>query len=173
MTSLLDLTRFTMASSAPYSTQSSSGRARPPARILGLRHTHGPLFAFVGVSTLLAMFFAAGIFLDERVITGAPAWVKPTKFAVSIAVYAGTLLWVLSLVRRDTRRRDRFVRWTGWVVAATFAVELVLIGTQVVRGVPSHFNQATAFDAAVFTIMGSSIVTLFVANLVVAVVVVR
>lgn len=157
----------------PHSTQPSGGRAPLPARILGLRHTHRPLFAFVGVSTLLALFFAAGIFLDQRVITGAPAWVKPTKFAISIAVYTGTLLWILSLVRRDTRRRDRFVRWTGWVVAASFAVELLLIGTQVVRGVPSHFSQATSFDATVFTIMGSSIFTLFVANLVVAVVVAR
>ena len=161
-----------MAISA-HSTQSSGGRTPLAARMPGLRSTHRPLFAFVGISTLLAMFFAAGIFVDQRVISGAPAWVKPTKFAISIAVYTGTLLWILSLVRRDTRRRDRFVRWTGWVVAATLAVELLLIGTQVVRGVPSHFNQATGFDARVFTIMGASIGVLFSANLVVAIVVAR
>jgi hypothetical protein len=139
----------------------------------GLRVTHGPLFVFTGVTAGLVLFFAAGIFLDQRVITGAPAWVKPTKFAVSIAVYCGTLLWILSLVRRDTPRRDRVVRWTGWVVATTFAIEMVLIVVQVVRGTTSHFNLGTAFDAAVFTTMGASIVILFVANLVVAGVVLR
>lgn len=173
MTSPLDLLRSRTATPYGNSTRHSGGRSPRTARMLSLRDTHGPLFAFVGISMLLALFFAAGIFLDQRVITGAPAWVKPTKFAISIAVYTGTLLWILSLVRRDTRRRDRFVRWTGWVAMATLSIELFLIGMQVVRGVPSHFNQTTTFDARVFTIMGTSIVALFVANVVVAIVVAR
>lgn len=137
------------------------------------RRTHGPLFVFTTVTAGLALFFAAGIFLDQRVITGAPAWVKPAKFAISISVYSGTLLWILSMVRRDTPLRRRFVAGTGWVVAVTFAVEIVLITVQVVRGTRSHFNLATSFDAAVFSIMGLSIGILFLANIVVAVVVAR
>lgn len=143
------------------------------ARLESLRSTHGALFGFVGITTLLTTFFLAGVFIDQRAITGAPAWVKPTKFGISIAVYSVTLLWILSLIRRDTRRRQRFVRWTGWTVVTTLAVELVLIAVQVVRGTSSHFNLSTSFDAAVFSIMGASIVILFLANLVVAVVVLR
>lgn len=40
----------------------------------------------------------AGLLFDPRVITGAPAWLKPTKFAISIALYSFTLLWLLSYV---------------------------------------------------------------------------
>jgi hypothetical protein len=29
----------------------------------------------------------AGLLLDPRVITGAPAWLKPIKFAISISIY--------------------------------------------------------------------------------------
>lgn len=143
------------------------------SRLESLRSTHGALFGFVGITTLLTTFFLVGVFIDQRVITGAPAWVKPTKFGVSIAVYSVTLLWILSLIRRDTPTRQRFVRWTGWIVVTTLAVELVLIAVQVVRGTSSHFNLSTGFDAAVFTIMGASIGILFLANLVVAVVVLR
>ena len=143
------------------------------ARFESLRSTHGALFGFVGITALLSTFFLVGVFIDQRVITGAPAWVKPTKFGISIAVYSVTLLWILSLIRRDTPVRRRFVRWTGWIVIATLAIELVLIAVQVFRGTRSHFNLSTAFDAAVFTIMGASIGILFLANLVVAVVVLQ
>lgn len=143
------------------------------SRLESLRATHGPLLGFVGITTLLSAFFLTGAFIDQRVITGAPAWVKPTKFGISIAVYSLTLLWILSLIRRDTPARQRFVRWTGWIVITTFAIELVLIAVQVFRGTRSHFNLSTGFDAAVFTIMGASIGILFLANLVVAVAVLR
>ncbi len=142
-------------------------------RLESLRSTHGALFGFVGITALLTAFFLVGVFIDQRVITGAPAWVKPTKFGISISVYSVTLLWILSLIRRDTQGRQRFVRWTGWIVVTTLAVELVLIAVQVVRGTSSHFNLSTGFDAAVFSIMGASIVILFLSNLVVAVVVLR
>jgi hypothetical protein len=32
----------------------------------------------------------AGLFLDHRMVTG-PIWLKPAKFAISSAIYAGTL----------------------------------------------------------------------------------
>lgn len=143
------------------------------ARLESLRSTHGALFGFAGITALLATFFLVGVFIDQRVITGAPAWVKPTKFGISIAVYSVTLLWILSLIRQNTPRRQRFVRWTGFTVIGTLAIELILIAGQVVRGTSSHFNLSTGFDAAVFTIMGASISVLFLANVVVAVVVLR
>src|SRR2546430_13317603 len=38
---------------------------------------------------MLVAFVAsvAGIFLDDRIITGVPAWLKPAKFAISYAVF--------------------------------------------------------------------------------------
>jgi hypothetical protein len=48
---------------------------------------------------------------------------------------------------------------------------MVLIVLQAVRGRPSHFNNSTPFDEAVWSLMGNLVVVLWTASLVVAVVV--
>ena len=35
-----------------------------------------------------------GMLVDPRIITGAPAWLKPFKFAISTAIYSLTLAWI-------------------------------------------------------------------------------
>ena len=53
--------------------------------------------AFVGATMLLVLVVAlVGLLLDPRGITGAPAWLKPMKFAISI--YCFILLWMLTFV---------------------------------------------------------------------------
>ncbi len=111
----------------------------------------------------LALLPVAGalIFLDPQVITGMMAWIKPTKFALSGAIYLATFGWFLSHVQRGPR-------WIGFVatgVGVALLVETGLITMQVVRGVPSHFNSTTAFDAAVFSVMGGFIFLLTLLNL--------
>jgi Na+/phosphate symporter len=55
----------------------------------------------LGVAMLLTLVVAlAGLALDPRVITGAPAWLKPAKFAISVAIYSFTFVWLLSRCRR-------------------------------------------------------------------------
>jgi hypothetical protein len=44
-----------------------------------------------------------GLIVDPTQITGRPAWLKPAKFAISVAVYAATLLWLLSFVQGRRR----------------------------------------------------------------------
>ena len=47
--------------------------------------TDAPL-TLTGLLMLPALALAAiGLIVDPRIITGAPAWLKPAKFAVSIA----------------------------------------------------------------------------------------
>ena len=54
---------------------------------------------FVSVAMMLTLVATGvGILLDLRVLTGAPAWLRPAKFAVSISVYCFTLLWLLTFV---------------------------------------------------------------------------
>ena len=129
-----------------------------------LWHTHAPLTLSALVTALVTLFFIIGIFADPRVITGAPAWLKPTKFGVSISLYSLTLVWILGFVRG----RPRLVSILGWVVLGTFGLEWFAIITQVVRGTTSHFNVATPFDAALWGIMAISIAVLWGANFVVA-----
>jgi hypothetical protein len=130
---------------------------------------HRPL-ALSGLAAIgLLALFVVGLVLDPRTIGGAPAWLKPTKFAVSITVYTFTLLWLLGHVRQEARWRARLVRATGWVVLVVFAVEWVAIVGQVLRGTTSHFNFATPFDAALYSAMGVAINVLMGANVVVVV----
>lgn len=130
---------------------------------------HRPL-AVSGLATLgLLALFVVGLLLDPRTIGGAPAWLKPTKFAVSITVYTFTLLWLLGHVRQDVRWRARLVRAAGWVVLVTFAIEWVVIIVQVLRGTSSHFNVTTPLDGALYGLMGMAINVLMLANLAVAV----
>ena len=37
------------------------------------------------------LFTLVGLAVDPRAITGAPAWLKPAKFAISSAIYGLTL----------------------------------------------------------------------------------
>jgi hypothetical protein len=106
-----------------------------------------------------------GLAVDPRIVTGAPVWLKPAKFAVSIALYAFTLAWIFSLIPEWTRTR----RVVGWTTAVTLVLEIVLIALQAVRGTTSHFNIATPFDAVVFAMMGVAIVVQTLSTIAVAV----
>jgi hypothetical protein len=89
---------------------------------------------------------------------------KPLKFAVSIAIYGATLLWMLTFIPD----RPRLVAGISWGVFLALGIEMVLIVMQVLRNTTSHFNQATPFDAAVFTAMGALISALWLLNAAVA-----
>jgi hypothetical protein len=51
----------------------------------------------------------------------------------------------------------------GWVVSVVGVLEVFLIDLQAARGVTSHFNVGTAFDAAVFGTMGIAIFIAWIA----------
>jgi hypothetical protein len=120
---------------------------------------------------MLAAFLPslAGIVLDHRIITGVPAWLKPAKFAISTAIFAGTLAWMF----RYISVWPRFVRGLGWVLAITLVVEVGLVDLQAARGVTSHFNVGTPFDRIVFGIMGAMIGDLWLASVGVLIALVR
>ena len=123
-----------------------------------------PLAALVLAMVGVAVVALVGLAVDPRVITGAPAWMKPLKFAVSIAIYGGTLLWMLTFIPE----RSRLVAVISWGVLFVLGLEMVLIVMQVLRNTTSHFNQATPFDAAVFGAMGIVIAVLWMLNATVA-----
>jgi hypothetical protein len=78
----------------------------------------------------VAVASVVGILVDPRTITGAPAWLKPFKFAVSTAVYSLTLAWVFGFLG-DWPRVRRFV---GWTTAIVFVLEVAIIDAQAWRG---------------------------------------
>lgn len=105
------------------------------------------------INAALAVVFAVLLVLDPRTIDHAPAWLKPLKFAVSIALYASTFAFVL----RALTAWPRLSRAAASTTAIALMTEVVLIGMQAGRGTTSHFNTSTVFDAAVFMVMGLAI----------------
>ncbi|MGW6058773.1 hypothetical protein [Streptomyces sp. NPDC055189] len=130
---------------------------------------HRPLVLFSASMAALAVASGIGLVVDDRVLTGAPIWFKPFKFSVSLAAYGLSLAWLLSLLERHRRAGW----WAGTAVAATSLVEMVIITGQVVRGRRSHFNRATPFDDALFNAMSVSIVILWFATLLIAILLLR
>ena len=116
---------------------------------------------------MIAVLAAAviGLAIDPRIVTGAPVWLKPAKFAASIAIYTLTLAWIFSLIPAWTRT----CRIVGWTTAVTLVLEMVIIGLQAFRGTTSHFNVATLVDGILFGVMGAAIVVQTLSTVAVAV----
>jgi hypothetical protein len=125
------------------------------------------LLGVVMVGTLLAAL--VGLVVDHQMITGAPAWLKPAKFAISITVYCFTFVYLLRFVRGHRR----LVAIVANVTAAALLVEMVIIVGQVVRGTTSHFNYSTPLDAALFMTMAGFITLVWVMALILGILLLR
>jgi hypothetical protein len=101
-----------------------------------------------------------GLALDPTIVTGAPVWLKPLKFAISTAIFTFTVAYILGCLRK-TRR---FAAVLGWFLAAALFLEIFLIDMQAARHTTSHFNYTTQFDAMVFAAMGIGILVVSLAT---------
>ena len=108
------------------------------------------LAATAWLHVLLLVLMICVAFFDGRTVTGLNPWIKPSKFAVSIAVYTFTLAWFMPYLSRYRRT----VALISWGTAFVFVGEMACVISQAARGVPSHFNISTAYDAGVFGLMG-------------------
>jgi hypothetical protein len=124
-----------------------------------------PLEFVTWLMAALGVVFAVLMLVDPRVIEGAPAWLKPLKFAVSTAIYSATLAWVLRFLPDWPRLARRAAAVTAWV----FVVEVALIVVQAARGTTSHFNTSSLLDGAIFSVMGAGIAAQTVAAVAVTV----
>lgn len=129
---------------------------------------HPPLFWFAVSMVLVGIVSAVGYVVDDRILVGAPIWGKPLKFALSFAIYAPTLAWMISLIRRKWLHRIAW--WSGTAFAVASLLEMVAIVAQVIRGTRSHFNRETELDSAIFNIMGGLVSAMFTFSLIVAII---
>jgi hypothetical protein len=145
----------------------SPARGDSPAGGVSLRAAlrwHRPLMVFALAMLALVVVGIVAIFADPRTVTGMPVWVKPTKFAVSAAVYAVTWAWLVDQIRARRGSAGR-AHAAGTAAAVLLAVEMVVIVVQAARGTNSHFNVSTPFDTAVWTTMAVSIVAVWLATM--------
>ncbi|MCE9600022.1 MAG: hypothetical protein K8S54_18825 [Spirochaetia bacterium] len=128
--------------------------------LLRTLQSNPPLAFAVGYNALLLVILVPLAFIDHRLITGQPIWIKPVKFAISLVLYSATIAIILS--RLD---RPRPVKIISWIVSITGLIEMICIVGQASRGVSSHFNQDSMFDGAIFSLMGLSISILWVSHI--------
>jgi hypothetical protein len=146
--------------------RAGSSAAGPSAARLGRLWVSSPPLTAVGLlMVVVAVASLAGMLVDQRIITGAPAWLKPFKFAVSTAVYSLTLAWIFTWLSDWPRVR----RVVGWTTAIVFVLEVAIIDMQAWRGTTSHFNVSTPIDAMLFVVMGGAILLQTVVSVAVAV----
>lgn len=135
-----------------------SDREKPlvvPAGLWLQLKSRNPILARTAIFHAALFLIALGLFmLDSREIMGVNAWIKPMKFMVSITIYLATIAWLMGHIKRP--------RWAvgtiAWGISACMVVETTLIFMQAGRGVRSHFNVMTPFDAGVFSIMGLGVI---------------
>jgi hypothetical protein len=126
------------------------------------RRGHRGLYSFAITMAVLTPVLAVLSVVDDRVLLGAPLWFKPLKFAISLALYAATLAWMLGQLR------ERALQRAGWIVTVAAGVEMAIIVGQAAVGHRSHYNVDTPLSAALWYTMGATIVVLWLATLAVA-----
>ena len=95
----------------------------------------------------------AGLAFDHTLITGAPAWLKPLNFGISVAIFCFTVAFLMDFLPKTGRLAQR----SGMVMAAALTAEIVLIDMQAARHTSSHFNISSPFDTIVWASMGAGI----------------
>ena len=121
---------------------------------------------YCGALLVLSGLFHVGAFLaDGGPWEGPLSWRKPIVFGLSFGVTVVTLAWMLGFLHPR--------RAVAWIVVSVLAVasigEVALISLQTWRGVPSHFNESTAFDERVFSLMGTLVTVLVVLTVLITV----
>jgi hypothetical protein len=124
-----------------------------------LLHRRQPALARTGLAmaALLLLCLAAMVF-DTRELRGVSVWVKPAKFAASLALWCWTLAWAWAALD-PAWRAGRAARV---IVAGTIAGTVFEAGWITLRaalGLPSHFA-TDALGAAVYGLMGIAAVLL-------------
>ena len=140
-----------------------AGKVSSSAMLEALR-ANTPLMLLFWFNVALIGAASVGLLVDHRTITGAPAWLKPLKFAISVSIYSATLAWMIGFLPKEAR----ITRVLSWIIAATVGMEMVIIPLQAFRGVTSHFNHATLLDTVLYAVMGISITVLWIAQIVVS-----
>ena len=129
------------------------------------------LSVFTVAMAALVIVCVVGLVVDPRLLLGQPIWAKPLKFSISLVLYCSTLALMISSIANERARR--WAARLGVVVALAGTLEMVGIVGQVIRGRTSHFDVATPLDTAVWMMMGTTIIVLWLATAGIGVVLLR
>ena len=118
-----------------------------------LRHRNKLLYYF-GIYNFVAVLVCLILTqIDKRTILGIDAWIKPTKFFLSVGILSWTMGWYLDYLNKKNAIR----KYSIFLVFSLF-VENSIISIQSARGIQSHFNVSTLLNTVLFDVMGGLIV---------------
>lgn len=107
------------------------------------------LFVFGLLNLSAAIVFMFFTKFSDASVAGTHNFLKPLKFAVSIAVFSWTMGWYTFELKAHEA-----VTIYSWAVVITLGFEIVYITIQGARGQMSHFNTSTPFYAGMTILMG-------------------
>lgn len=112
------------------------------------------LVVVAALHLVLALGCALALLLPAPPLLGVHPALKPLKFAVSIALFLGSMALLLPVldVAPETRRA------VGWVLSVAMVIEMIPITVQPLRGTTSHFNVSGATNVAMWLMMVGAIV---------------
>ncbi|WP_418320348.1 hypothetical protein [Piscinibacter sakaiensis] len=127
------------------------------------RHTRALALELLQRERRLALFGAALMALllplvlmllfDDRSLRGANVWLKPIKFALSIALFTWTTAWLIGHLPAS-RRSSRAVDMIVWMLIGAGSFEWTYITLQAALGQASHYNVADAWHATMYSLIG-------------------
>lgn len=120
-----------------------------------------PLPALTALAIALTGLSLIWLAFDARLVEGSATSAKPMKFAISFAVFFGTL--ALAEQRFSPAWRKSWLFWTlNTLLGAAFLFEMSYMIFQGAQGQTSHFNTGTAFTGIMYSLMGVAAVILVV-----------
>ncbi|MTI31518.1 hypothetical protein [Xanthovirga aplysinae] len=84
--------------------------------------------------------------IDNRLVGGYNAWLKPSRFAVSFAIFLISMGWYLIYLPISYR----LIKLFSFLLGVVVFLEYNLIVFQAGRGISSHFNSFTFLDTFIF-----------------------
>lgn len=131
-------------------------------KTLSILFARQPVLAGYGFVLLLGAAVTLGLQLwDTRTFDAVNVWVKPTKFFVSIGVFALTSAWFFGYVRED-RRKSLNLQISLALILVCGTFELFWITWQAAQGTASHFNRDSLITNVMYGLMGLGALLLMV-----------
>jgi hypothetical protein len=130
------------------------------APMTNLAHRSLPSWwALVGFNAALLGIYALAAVFDARELAGHSVWLKPGKFALSFVLLFATMAWVVQRLSASVQQ-GRAARTTLAAMTVACWGEMAYLTLQAGRGVHSHYNNSTPWEAAMYTVMGIGAVIL-------------
>ena len=123
------------------------------------------LFNNLGTPQKVAYLFGYGVMITglahlitflltpDAVLEGPIGFRKPMVFGLSAGFTLVTMGWLLKFYKSRPRLHTAMMA----MMSAALIIEIIIIDVQRFRSLPSHFNMGTPLDAALWSIMGLSI----------------